>query len=72
MNKLAKVEKFFHLSKPLAEKICLDYNEYAHELFKTLRKAEKVGAEAIYAEKPTETGIGLALKDRLIRAASKE
>ncbi len=62
----------FSLTKPLAEKICLDYNEYARELFKTLRKAEKVGAEVIYAEKPSETGIGLALKDRLIRAASKE
>lgn len=66
-TKAAKIS----LSKPLAEKICLDYNEYAHELFKTLREAEKIGAEVIYAEIPKESGIGLALKDRLIRAASK-
>ncbi len=61
----------FSLSKPLAEKICLDYNEYARELFKTLREAEKIGSEVIYAEIPKEFGIGLALKDRLIRASSK-
>ena len=62
----------FSLSKPLAQKLCLDYNVYARELFKTLREAEAKGAEVIYAELPSETGIGRALKDRLTRAASKE
>lgn len=43
--------------------------EYAKELFRALRVIETSGAEIIIAQTPNETGIGRALKDRLIRAS---
>ena len=46
-----------------------DDAEYARELFRAMRTLEKSGVSAIYAEIPEERGIGLALKDRLVRAA---
>ena len=46
-----------------------DDAEYARELFRAMRALEKSGVSAIYAEIPEERGIGLALKDRLVRAA---
>ncbi len=46
-----------------------DDAEYARELFRAMRALEKSGVSAIYAELPEERGIGLALKDRLQRAA---
>ena len=46
-----------------------DDNEYAKELFRAMRAIEKSGAEVIVAEVPCEEGIGLALKDRLVRAS---
>ena len=46
-----------------------DNNEYAKELFRALRLLEESGADLICAEIPDESGIGRALKDRLIRAA---
>ncbi len=46
-----------------------DSAEYARELFRAMRALEKSGVSVIYAELPGESGIGLALKDRLIRAA---
>ena len=46
-----------------------DDAEYARELFRAMRALEKSGVSAIYAEIPKERGIGLALKDRLVRAA---
>lgn len=48
-----------------------DAEEYARELFRAMRALEKSGVSVIYAELPGERGIGLALKDRLIRAAGK-
>lgn len=48
-----------------------DAEEYARELFRAMRALEKSGVSVIYAELPEERGIGLALKDRLIRAAGK-
>lgn len=46
-----------------------DDAEYARELFRAMRALEKSGVSVIYAEIPEERGIGLALKDRLVRAA---
>ena len=57
--------------EPCAKMIFKDKAEYAKELFRALRALEKSGAEIIYAETPDETGIGRALKDRLLRASGK-
>ena len=47
-----------------------DYNEQAHNLFKCLREFKNV--EVIYARIPERDGIGLALFNRLIKAAGFE
>lgn len=58
--------------EPLTQIIFRDDDEYAKELFRALRAVEKSGANKIYAQIPDEKGIGLALKDRLIRASGAE
>jgi len=55
--------------KAVQELIFNDETEYAHEVFRALRKLENCGAELIIAELPKDEGIGLAIKDRLIRAS---
>ncbi len=47
-----------------------DLAAHAHRLFTLLRDADKSGSEIIYAHKPTMDGLGLALYNRMIRAAS--
>lgn len=42
----------------------------AHRLFSALREADTLGCEVIYARKPGMSGLGLALYNRMIRAAS--
>jgi L-threonylcarbamoyladenylate synthase len=54
---------------PAVKIIFRDTEEYAKELFRALRTIEKSGAEIIIAQIPDESGIGRALKDRLIRAS---
>ena len=54
---------------PFIKIIFKDTEEYAKELFRVLRLIEKSGAETIIAEMPDESGIGRALKDRLVRAS---
>ena len=54
---------------PHVKIIFRDVEEYAKELFRVLRVIEKSGAEIIVAQIPDETGIGRALKDRLVRAS---
>lgn len=54
---------------PYIKIIFSDTEEYAKELFRALRMIEKSGAEIIVAQIPDESGIGRALKDRLIRAS---
>ena len=44
--------------------------EEAAELFASLRKADDMGAEKIYVRSPDKKGIGLAVYNRLIRAAA--
>ena len=64
---------FIGLNKPDAEfeleKICVSVEEYAHEVFAFFREcdAQKIGT--IFCETVEEKGIGLALMDRLGRAA---
>lgn len=45
-------------------------DEEAAELFACLRKADDMGAEKIYVRSPDKKGIGLAVYNRLIRAAA--
>lgn len=56
-------------AEPSKKIIFADTSEYARELFRALRALESCGAEIIIAEAPEEKGIGVALKDRLIRAS---
>jgi len=45
---------------------------YATGLFSALRELERSGADVILAELPAEEGVGLAVRDRLRRAAGKD
>ena len=47
-----------------------DLNEQAHRLFAALRDADTFDCDIIYAHLPKTEGIGLALYNRLIRAAA--
>lgn len=49
-----------------------DYNAQAKRLFACLREADAVEAEKIYAPMPPKSGMGLALYNRLIRAAAHQ
>jgi len=53
----------------LPVKICHSTEEYAHEVFAFFRECDARGIEEIYCEIVAEKGIGLALMDRLKRAA---
>lgn len=44
--------------------------EEARELFGVLRKLDDIHAEKVYARKPRENGVGLAVYNRLLRAAA--
>ena len=50
-------------------KNCRNLNEYAHELFDFFRRADAADVNVIYCQNVAETGIGVALMDRLRRAA---
>ena len=47
-----------------------DLQNQAHTLFSSLREADKTGASIMYAHLPPREGLGLALYNRLIRAAA--
>jgi L-threonylcarbamoyladenylate synthase len=47
-----------------------DLHEAAQQLFSALHEAEQSGAELILAERVPETGIGIAINDRLERASA--
>ncbi len=47
-----------------------DLNTQAKKLFTSLREADKLGATKIYAHLPSLDGLGLALYNRMIRAAA--
>lgn len=46
--------------------------QQAHRLFALLREADELGADTVFVEIPDETGIGLAVYNRLLRAAGFE
>lgn len=50
-------------------KICATIDEYAHSVFEFFRICDREKIETIYCETVAENGIGLALMDRLKRAA---
>lgn len=47
-----------------------DVNAFAHDLYDRLRAADREGADAIVVVLPPSIGLGIALRDRLRRAAS--
>ena len=47
-----------------------DLDEQAKRLFSALREADRLGAPKIYGHLPKKSGIGLALYNRMIRAAA--
>ena len=47
-------------------------NEAATKLYEALHKLEESGVELIIAEPVPETGIGIAIMDRLRKAAAKK
>lgn len=51
---------------------CTDIHEYAHALFEFFREADRRRIDIIYCEAVPEEGIGLALMDRIRRAARAE
>ena len=44
--------------------------QQAHHLFDALRQLDEMGAATVYAASPSPTGVGLAVYNRLIRAAA--
>lgn len=46
--------------------------EQAQELFAALRKLDEIGAKTVYVRSPSPEGIGLAVYNRLLRAAAFE
>jgi len=51
------------------KKICRSVEEYAHSLFHFFRECDDKRIETIYCEQVSEDGIGLALMDRIRKAA---
>ena len=49
-----------------------DDSQRAHNIFDTLRKLDEIGAEKVYVRAPSTSGVGLAVYNRLIRAAGFE
>ncbi len=77
-SKKAKVKRqnncaFIGLNAPDFEvdllKICRNVEEYAHEVFAFFRECDSKNISEIYCEMVEEKGLGLALMDRLKRAA---
>lgn len=55
---------------------CMTYgaesSQQAHQLFSRLRELDDIGAEKVYVRAPSTEGVGLAVYNRLIRAAGFE
>ncbi|ACF14332.1 Sua5/YciO/YrdC/YwlC family protein [Chloroherpeton thalassium ATCC 35110] len=50
---------------------CVSIEEYAHQLFHFFRECDKKQVRTIFCQRVAKTGLGLALMDRLTRAAMK-
>ncbi len=48
-----------------------DVEEYARELYRAFRQADDAGCRIIYTELPQDTGLGRALRDRIVRASRR-
>lgn len=64
---------FMSFAQP-AQEFCFtrvvgNFNEFAHELYSFFRGAEHAGCKAIYVVAPVSEGIGIAINDRLSKAA---
>lgn len=51
--------------------LCQDIDEYARSLYQYFRECDDEGVETIYCQSVREEGLGMALMDRLNRAAHK-
>ena len=49
-----------------------DFSAQARELFEALRRLDEIGAQTVYARCPAPEGVGLAVYNRLMRAAGFE
>lgn len=69
---LAYTEEILHLSSVNTIDIgaCNDLQTQAKKLFSALRAANDMELDRIYAHLPTQSGLGLALYNRMIRAAA--
>lgn len=57
--------------RPKLLKICVSAEEYAHSIFAFFRECDRQNIKTIYCQSVEETGIGVALMDRLKRAESR-
>lgn len=53
------------------KRICSSVEDYARSLYEFFRECDRSGVKTIYCERVEETGIGVALMDRIRRAAAK-
>ncbi len=58
-------------SRPIVRPMPRDLEEYARRIFAVLRELDEMAVDEILIEKTEEKGIGLAIMDRLIRAAAR-
>ncbi len=61
-----KYTKYYEVAK-----LCKTTGEYAKELFSFFRECDKIGIKTIYCESVPEKGIGMAIMNRLKKAANK-
>jgi O-acetyl-ADP-ribose deacetylase (regulator of RNase III) len=47
----------------------IDIEEFAHTLYSVLRKGDSIGLKRIVIEPPVGTGLSIAIRDRLRKAA---
>ena len=68
----------FQGEKEFLEKPCLEFGamddpaQQAHWLFAALREMDELGASEVYVRCPSKAGVGLAVYNRLLRAAAFE
>ena len=64
---------FIGIAKPTSEfcysRVCKDIEEYGRSIYEFFRECDRAGIETIYCEQVAESGIGVALIDRIRRAA---
>ncbi|MEO6656435.1 MAG: L-threonylcarbamoyladenylate synthase, partial [Pyrinomonadaceae bacterium] len=53
------------------EKLCSGIEDYAHSIFEFFRECDRLSVATIYCEGVEEIGIGVAIMDRIRRAADK-